>query len=94
MSSVAGLQAAGIVEAFHFDPVTGLVGVSYTSAWLAILREDLALLPDPAYVAAVLIDDPVAVRMWVERTAPPQLKEASADPALGAATARPRKRSR
>jgi hypothetical protein len=58
---------AGIIEAFHFDPFTGLAGVAYTPHWIRILQSRLVLLVDPFFSAALLADDPVAMRMFVER---------------------------
>jgi hypothetical protein len=69
LSSIAGLQEAGILESFHFDPVRGLVGVVYSPAYLEILRSGLLQFGDPAFLGAVILDDPIAVRIWVEATA-------------------------
>ena len=69
LSSVAGLQKAGILESFHFDPISGLVGVVYSSAYLEILRSGFLPLADPGYLAAVLGDDPKAMSLWVGTTA-------------------------
>ena len=67
LSSLTGLVEAGIVEAFYFNPFTGLAGVAYTSNWIRILRTGMVLLLDPFFNAAILTDDPVAMRMFVER---------------------------
>src|SRR4051794_3535084 len=67
LSSWAGLLEAGIVEAVRFDPFTGAVEVVYTAAYLRVLRSLDVLLVDPGFVAALLIDDPVAMRMFIER---------------------------
>ena len=67
LSSIAGLQKAGIIESFVFDGTTGLVGVAYTPSYLRLLTSDRILFAEPGFVAAVQIDDPVAMRMWVAR---------------------------
>lgn len=69
LSSIAGLQEAGILESFYFDPVVGLAGAVYTSAYLQIFRSGLLQFGDPAFLGAVMLDDPIAVRIWVEATA-------------------------
>ena len=69
LSSVAGLQEAGILESFHFDPVVGLAGVVYTPDYLEILRSGVPAFLDPIFVAAMSIDDPIAMRIWVSATA-------------------------
>jgi len=77
LSSIAGLQKAGIIESFVFDGTTGLVGVAYTPSYLRLLKSDRILFAEPGFVAAVQIDDPVAMRMWVEREAAFLAEEAS-----------------
>ena len=69
LSSVAGLQEAGILESFHFDPIVGLAGVVYSPDYLEILRSGVLSFLDPVFVAAMSIDDPIAVRIWVSATA-------------------------
>ena len=69
LSTVAGLRKAGILQSLHFDPVAGLVGVRYTPAYGQILQAGLIHLADPAFLGAVMLDDPVAMRIWVESTA-------------------------
>lgn len=68
LSSIVGLQEAGILESFHFDPVRGLVGVAYLSAYIEILRSGLQA-ADPGFFGAVILDDPIAMRIWIEATA-------------------------
>ena len=69
LSSVVGLQEAGVLESVHFDPVRGLVGVVYSPAYLEILRSGVPSFLDPVFVAAMSIDDPIAMRIWVSATA-------------------------
>jgi hypothetical protein len=69
LSSIEGLQEAGILESFHFDPILGLAGVIYAPAYLEILRSGLLQVADPAFLGGVILDDPVSVRIWVEATA-------------------------
>jgi hypothetical protein len=67
LSSLAGLEDAGIVQSFHFNPFTGLVGVVYTPNWVRILESDMTILVHADFGAAMLADDPVAMRSFVER---------------------------
>jgi hypothetical protein len=69
LSSVAGLKKAGILESFHFEPLSGLVGVVYTPAYERILESGMVQLGDPIVLGAVMTDDPVSMKSWVEATA-------------------------
>jgi hypothetical protein len=69
LSTIAGLRKAGVLQSFHFDPLVGLVGVRYTPAYERILGSGMIQFADPAFLGAVMIDDPVALRIWVEATA-------------------------
>ena len=77
LSSIAGLQKAGIIESVVFDGTTGLVGVAYTPSYLRLLKSDRIVFAEPGFVAAVLLDDPVAMRMFIERAAAPPADEAA-----------------
>jgi hypothetical protein len=66
LSSWEGLIQAGIVSGVRFDPITGVVEVVYSSAYRAVL-EDLGIpMLEAGFVAALLIDDPVAMRLFIE----------------------------
>jgi hypothetical protein len=67
LSSLDGLIEAGIIESFHFNPFTGFAGIAYTQNWIRILQSRMVLLIDPFFNAAILVDDPVAMRAFVER---------------------------
>lgn len=68
-SSIAGLQEAGIVDSFGFNPFTGLAVIRYTSDWIRIMKSGTGHLVDPIFGAAILTDDPITMRMFVEREA-------------------------
>jgi hypothetical protein len=87
-----GLRRAGIIESIFFDSWTGVVRVGYTPSYIRILQSGVIPGADPGFVAAYLIDDAIAMRMWVERTAaglPGETEDASAD-----SPSRPRTRKR
>lgn len=69
LSTIAGLRKAGVLQSFHFDPLVGLVGVRYTPAYERIVGSGMIQFADPVFLGAVMIDDPVAMRIWVEATA-------------------------
>ena len=66
LSSLAGLQEAGIIDSFHFNPFTGFAGLVYTPNWMRILESGMVLLVDSAFSSAILADDLVAMRTFVE----------------------------
>jgi hypothetical protein len=67
LSSWTGLVEAGIVEAVRFDPFTGAVTVAYTREYMGLLRSVGVPSMEPDFIAALLIDDPVAVRLVIRR---------------------------
>jgi hypothetical protein len=69
LSSVDGLREANIFDSLMFDPVAGVVHVLHTRAYIQILRSGMFTFSDPAFVGAVMLDDPVAMRIWVDATA-------------------------
>ena len=69
LSTIAGLRKAGVLQSFHFDPLVGLVGVRYTPAYERILGSGMIQFADSAFLGALMIDDPAAMRIWVEATA-------------------------
>src|SRR5687767_6291033 len=69
LSSLDGLIEAGIIDSFLFNPFTGYAGLVYTPNWIRILQSRMVLLVDPFFNAAILDDDPVAMRAFVEREA-------------------------
>jgi len=68
LSTVAGLKKAGILESFHFESLSGLVGVVYTPTYERILESGMVQLGDPIFLGAVMTDDPVTIEIWVEVT--------------------------
>lgn len=69
LSTLDGLIEAGIIEAFLFNPFTGYAGLSYTPNWTRILQARMMLAGDPIFNSAILDDDPVQMRAFVEREA-------------------------
>jgi hypothetical protein len=94
LSTVAGLRKAGVLQSFHFDPLAGLVGVKYTPAYEQTLQSGLIQFADPAFLGAVMLDDPVAMRIWVEATAARLAGEPGEGRPAAQKPTRDRKRSR
>ena len=69
LSSFSGLHEAGILNWIEFDPIDGLVSVMYAPAYRRVLQAGLNRCVDAAFVAAVILDDPHAMRRWIEAAA-------------------------
>jgi hypothetical protein len=68
LSSFPGLQEARIVDSLLFDPISGIVHVVYSPAYIQILQSGFIGFADVGFLGAVALDDPVAMRIWVEAT--------------------------
>lgn len=69
IDSLEGLKAAGIVESYEYDSITGEGITSWTAAYFRLLLSGRDVMREASFVRLWLAGDPGRVRAWIEAEA-------------------------